>query len=299
MSRLLVVGATGLLGRAVCQRANAAGYQVRALVRPASPRRASLERLGYECVDGDLKDPPSLSRACQGCDAVVTTANTMTVRGSGDSLDAVDRRGSLALLAAAAQGGVQQFVYTSVTPALPSNNQFVAIKREVEAAVRASGLRWTILQPAAFMEVHAGPVAGWDFGRHRARLVGRGDTPVDFISIHDVAAFATAALTHPAAVNRTLVLNGPEALTGNQTVEIAGRVLGRPFSVQRAPLAAIRVIRAIVGPFNEHVSALLGLMLGQEEPATAASAFPPMYVEFGVTPTMFADYVRSQAGSGR
>ena len=98
---------------------------------------------------------------------------------------------------------------------------------------------------------------------------------------------------------RTLVLNGPEALTGNQTVEIAGRVLGRPFSVQRAPLAAIRVIRAIVGPFNEHVSALLGLMLGQEEPATAASAFPPMYVEFGVTPTMFADYVRSQAGSGR
>lgn len=290
MSKILVVGATGLLGSAVCAQARAAGHDVRALVRAESPRSAELRRGGCDTVTGDLKDPASLAAACRAVDAVVTTANAMISRAAGDSLESVDRRGSLALVEAAAAAGVPRFVYTSLAPATPANNAFVRYKREVEQAVRASGMTWTVLQPTAFMEIHAGAPAGWDFARARARIVGTGSTPVGYIAVADVAGFAIAALAHPAALNRDLPLAGPEPLSALDAIGIAEQVAGRPFKVQRAPVAVLRVVRAVAGPFHPPLDALLGLIIGQ---ATAQGVPPtPAYDRFDVRATTFAEYVR-------
>lgn len=298
MSALLVVGATGLLGSAICARARAAGHDVRALVRAESPRAQQLRDLGCRTVSGDLKDTGSLARACRDRDAVVTTANALLSRSPGDSLGAVDRDGSMALIGAAATAGVRHFIYTSIAPALPANNPFVRYKREVEHAVRGCGLSWTIVQPTAFMEIHTGAPAGWDFTRGRARMVGTGSIPVGYISIGDVAAFAVAALTHPAALNRDLPLAGPAPLSARDAVAIAEAVTGRRFSVQRAPVALVRVARGVVGPFHPPLASLLGMMLAQ---AAGDGPLPaPLYETFGLTPTPFADYVRATlAGHSR
>lgn len=290
VSKVLVVGATGLLGSAVCAHARAAGHDVRALIRTESTRTAELRRLGCDTAVGDLKHPASLAAACRDVEAVVTTANAMTSRASGDSIVAVDRRGSLDLVDAAAAAGVSRFVYTSLDPAMPANNAFVRYKREVEQAVRASGMTWTVLQPTAFMEINTGAPAGWDFSRARARLVGAGRTPVGYIAIADVARFAVAALAHPAALNRDVPLAGPEPLSPLEALRIAERVTGRRFTVQRAPVAVLRVARAVVGPFNSPLDALLGLLISQ---ATGRGATPvPLYDVFEVRPTTFAEYVR-------
>ncbi len=238
--RLLVVGATGLLGSAICSRARAAGHDVRALIRAESARAASVRALGCETAVGDLKDPDSLAQACRGVDAVVTTANAMMSRARGDSLETVDRLGSRALVEAAARAGVSRFIYTSIERGVPDNNPFVRYKREVEQAVRGSGMTWTVLQPTAFMEVHAGAPAGWDLAGGRARVVGAGTTPVGYIAVDDVAAFAVAALTHPAARNCDLPLAGPEPLSAADAIRIAEQVTGRAFRVQRAPVALLR-----------------------------------------------------------
>ncbi len=70
--KTLLVGATGLLGPEICQRLTGAGHQVRALVRSTADaqKRAALEALGVELVEGDLKDAASLARACAGAHAV-------------------------------------------------------------------------------------------------------------------------------------------------------------------------------------------------------------------------------------
>jgi uncharacterized protein YbjT (DUF2867 family) len=62
----LVVGATGLVGMEVCRRLAAGERKVRALVRRTSDpnKRAELEALGVELVEGDLKDPALLRQAC-------------------------------------------------------------------------------------------------------------------------------------------------------------------------------------------------------------------------------------------
>lgn len=59
--RILVTGATGMVGSAVVRRAVETGCRVRALVRPTSDRRR-LDSLGVECAEGDLSRPDSLPR---------------------------------------------------------------------------------------------------------------------------------------------------------------------------------------------------------------------------------------------
>src|SRR6185503_10243695 len=111
--KTLLVGATGLLGPDICQRLTAAGHHVRALIRPTSDagKRAALAGLGVELVEGDLKDPASLARACTGVQAVISTASSTRSRQSGDSIESVDQQGQSALVEAARQAGVDHFVF--------------------------------------------------------------------------------------------------------------------------------------------------------------------------------------------
>lgn len=297
MSRVLVAGATGLLGRAVCVRARRHGCDVRALVRPTSRGANDLREFGCDIAVGDLKDANSLVDACRGIDVVVTTANSIQSRTPGDSLETVDLKGSLALLQAAMSAGVRRFIYTSVSPSLPSNNRFVRYKRQVESTVRVSGLEWTVLQPTAFMEIHAGPPAGWDLIRGRARVAGSGSAPVGYISIDDVAKFAVAATASDAAKNRNLPLAGPEPLSALAAVSIAERVTGRRFYVQRIPLPVLKSARVVAGLFNPHVDSLLGMIIGQE---SNDSALPePAYDAFGLTAIPFSHYVEKSVAIRR
>jgi NADH dehydrogenase len=292
----LVVGATGLLGTEICRRLRARGKPVRALVRFGSANESNLRALGAEIVHGDLKDRASLEAACRSASRVVTTANVMTSRRRGDSLESVDRDGQLALLDAAKRAGIAQFIYVSVSPRLPSNNPFVRYKRELEQAVRASGMTWTILQPTAFMEIHAGPALGWDFAKGRARLLGSGRVPLSYVSALDVAEFAVVADDNPGAANRFLHIAGPEPLTGFDAVRIAEKVTGRRFTVQRMPTAMLKALSAVLRPVAPIPSSLLAMGAGLDSGDTVDMA--PLLRDFPVAQTSFAQYVQSRVVLG-
>src|SRR5262245_36601258 len=140
--KTLLVGATGLLGPEICQRLTGAGHQVRALVRAtADPARLkALEDLNVEPVAGDLKDAASLTRACSGVQAVISTATSTHARQSGDSIEAVDHRGQLALVEAARQTGVDRFVFVSFRDNPKFQFPLKSAKRAVESALEASGM---------------------------------------------------------------------------------------------------------------------------------------------------------------
>src|SRR5512136_951061 len=144
----LVVGATGMVGTEVCRLLTAAGKPVRAFVRPTSdPAKVEkLKGLGATVVLGDLRDGASFKAACQGADALITTASSMPfgyVPGE-NTPEITDQEGCMNLVAAAAEAGVQQFVYTSFPPmavAFPLQDA----ERSVEACLRDSGMTYTIL----------------------------------------------------------------------------------------------------------------------------------------------------------
>jgi uncharacterized protein YbjT (DUF2867 family) len=225
---ILVVGATGSLGGEIVRLLRRANKPVRALVRRSSQgsRLRLLEELGATLMTGDLKDFESLQRACREVTAVVCTANSILSRQSGDSIATVDRDGQLALVEAAARGGVEQFVFVSTAP-VPVDSVFQQAKQAVEARLRAIGLPHTVLRPAFFMESWLSPAVGFDPLAGRVRIFGEGDRAIPWISRSDVARVAAACVGNARVCNLTLPLAGPEPLSQMQVASLFEQ-LGAP-----------------------------------------------------------------------
>jgi len=232
---VLVVGATGPvgLGGEVCRLLRAEGRPVRALARRTSDARRvdGLRKMGVELVEGDLKDPESLKRACQGVRAVISTASIMVSRQADDTVERVDGRGHMDLIDAAKASGVESFVYASFSGHIDREFPFRNAKRDVECHLKASGLAYTILRPTFYMEVWLSPIGGFDFAHARASIYGDGKNAISWVSFYDVARFAMLCVDNPNAHNATYELGGPEALSPRDVVRIFEDLSGRTFEL--------------------------------------------------------------------
>lgn len=292
---ILVVGATGLLGMAICQQLRQKGLAVRAFVRAGSPREPALRALGIDIATGDLTDSATIDAACTGVTTVVSTATGMGSRRRGDSLRAIDRAGQLALVTAAKRCGVQRFVYMSISPNFGSVAPLPRYKREVERAVVASGMRYTILQPSAFMEVWLGPLLKWDLKAGTGQIFGKGDRPMSLISIDDVAAFSVIGATDPRAANRVIPLGGPQAITPVEVVRIFESVTGKTFRITHVPEVILRIVRTVAAPFSEQAAS--GAALGAQAAAGDVIEMDATLREFPMHMTTVEEFCRRAVGA--
>jgi NADH dehydrogenase len=214
---------------------------VRALIRTTSDagRLARLRDHGAEFVTGDLKDRASLDAACHGATTVISTASSTLSRQPGDSIETVDRQGQLDLVGAAEAAGVRHFVLVSFVP-FALDFPLQSAKRDVETRLQQSRMAYTILQPTCFDEVWLSPALGFDLPNATAQIYGGGHHRISWISVHDVARFAVAALDTPRALNAVIRLGGPEALSPLDVVQLAERITGRRFDVRHVPETALR-----------------------------------------------------------
>jgi uncharacterized protein YbjT (DUF2867 family) len=276
---VLVVGATGLVGLEICRRLQQTDHSARALVRRTADtaKRDELERLGVELLEGDLKDPASLDRACAGIHAIISTASSTLSRQDGDSIRTVDDEGQLALVDAAVRAGVEHVVFVSFRQNPRIEHPLSAAKRAVERRLKASGLNYTILQASYFMEVWLTPALGFDYAQRSVRLYGDGTKPISWISYRDVARVAAAAVDQPDARNVVVELGGPQALSPREVVrmfEAAGVGAIATEEVREADLES--QMNAATDPLQKTFA---GLMLQYAsgdaiDPTTRAELFP-------------------------
>ncbi len=255
----LIVGATGMLGGEICRLLAEQGSNVRGLVRDSSnPEKVEhLRGLGAEIVRGDLKDRASLDKACRGANAVISTASSTVSRQEGDSIESVDRQGQLNLIEAAEEAGVRHFMLISF-PSFDINFPLQTAKRTAEDRLRRSRMTYTILQPTVFTEVWLSPALGFDPAHATARIYGAGHNKLSWISFHDVAKFAAAALDNPQANNAVIKLGGPDALSPLEVVRLAEQVMGKRFVVQHVPEEALRAqYSAATDPLQQTFAALM------------------------------------------
>ena len=276
---VLVAGGTGTLGSAIVRKLLASGRPVRVMTRDGG-RAAPLAARGADVAIADLRDAESLRVACRGVTHVMTTANAFAAGGAA-SIDDVDGRGNRNLVDAAKQAGVRQFVFTSAR--LPDSFRridYFAAKAAAEAYVRASGLVWTILRPSAFMETWAAIIGESIVRSGATRIFGAGNLPVNFVAVDDVASVAVMTLDRMEARGAIVEIGGPENLTLMQVADVFDRHTGRPSRRTHMPAPVLRVLGAVLKPFNPvfarqlQAGALVAVEAQPFDPAAMLATYP-------------------------
>jgi uncharacterized protein YbjT (DUF2867 family) len=141
--RVLMVGATGKYAHHVLPELKKRGIKVRALVRSRESEKKARENGADETATGDLQDPRGLISAAVGVDGVFHIGPAFAARESDMGVTMVE---------AAKAAGVSKLVFSSVMHPSISKMTNHAAKRPVEEAIYDSGMTFTILQPAIFMQ---------------------------------------------------------------------------------------------------------------------------------------------------
>jgi NADH dehydrogenase len=193
-------------------------------------------------------------------DAVIATASSMpfAYKPGGNDIATTDRQGMLDLVDAAKAAGVRHFIYTSISANMNLPFPTGEAKRAVEQQLLHSGMTYTILRPSFFMEVWLSPAVGFDAANGKAVIYGSGNQPISWIAAADVARFAVASLTNPAAINATLEVGGPASLSPLQVVGIYEQLTGRKFALHSVSLDELAAQQAAAtDPMQQSFSALM------------------------------------------
>jgi uncharacterized protein YbjT (DUF2867 family) len=207
---VLVVGATGNVGRHVVSYLRDRGIGVRALTRGGGQELPD----GVEVVVGDVTDADSLRAAADGAASAFLLW---------PSLDAAAAPAAVDALGAHARRVVYLSAMSVDDSREPEHN---GIWGRVEHAIERSGLEWTFLRAGGFAtntlgwaeQIRAEGVVRWPYGAAARSLIHE----------KDIAAVAARALTEDGHAGAKYVLTGPEAVTQAEQVRIIGETLGRP-----------------------------------------------------------------------
>ena len=283
--QVLIVGATGTLGRQIARQALDAGHQVRCMVR--SPRKAAfLQEWGCELTRGDLLETDSLDYALEGQEAVIDAA-TARATDPGSAYD-IDWTGKQNLFAACQRAGVKRLVFLSLLDAARHRDvPLMDIKACSEEWLEASDLDYTILRGVAFMQglisQFAIPVL-----EGQTVWVSGSPTPIAYMNTQDMARFAVAALDHPGTVRQAYPVVGPRAWTTGEITQLCERYTGKDARVFRVPPALLKLMRAVTGFFEASLNVAERLTFDRVISGGARLDAPmdESYAAFGLDPAV-------------
>jgi uncharacterized protein YbjT (DUF2867 family) len=142
---VFITGGTGYMGARLIPLLVARGHKVRALARKGSEEKL---RSGCEVVTGNALEKESFANQIHPSDTFVQLVGVPHPSPSkGEQFRAIDLVSVRASVAAAANARIQHFVYVSVAQPAPMMKDYIAVRAEGEALLRASGLNATILRP--------------------------------------------------------------------------------------------------------------------------------------------------------
>lgn len=241
---ILVAGGTGRLGVPLVRTLVDSGHDVRVLTR--DPAHADpLRPLGVEVVTGDVRDRQAVAAAVAGTDVVVSAVHGF-VGPRGVSPATVDRDGNAVLVESAATEGADVVLMSIVGATSRSPMELLRMKYAAEQHLRASGVPGAVVRATAFTELWT------DLLRQTARggrplVFGRGDNPINFVSVRDVAALVARVVDDPDMRGRDADIGGPDNLTFNELAALVQAADGSSGGIRHVPRAALKVGAQTVG----------------------------------------------------
>lgn len=213
----LITGATGDVGSKVVKQLIQRGERPRVFARNAEKAHAQFGDK-VDIVSGDLSDAASLQRALAGVEKLFLV-------NSGPQIPVLD---GLAVQAAKT-AGVRHIVKLSSLD-VEQKLAIGAWHEKGEAAIRASGIRFTFVRPTGFMS----NLLAWSRSIVAEGIVrsSTGDGKRPFIHSEDIAAVAVRALTADDYVGKALPITGPQSLSFAEITEKIGSAIGRQLKYQ-------------------------------------------------------------------
>jgi NADH dehydrogenase len=242
---ILLAGGTGRLGTVLATRLTSRGLPVRVLTRDQA-RAAHLTGMGVEAVTGDVRDRGTLPAALRGADVVVSAVHGFAGPG-GVSPASVDYQGNLNLIDAARAAGADVVLMSVVGAAADSPMELFRRKYAAEQYLRSGDAAWTIVRATAFTELWIDLLEQTAARSGRPVIFGRGDNPVNFVSVTDVAALVERAVTDPATRGQILEIGGPANLTFNQLAAAVQAAAGRSVRPRHVPPPLLRLMASTLG----------------------------------------------------
>jgi uncharacterized protein YbjT (DUF2867 family) len=211
-----MIGATGRYAGHVLPELKRKGVKVRALVRSRDSERTARERGADETALGDLQDARGLISAAVGVDAVFHVGPAFAPRESDMGVTMVE---------AARAAGVSKFVFSSVMHPSISKLTNHSAKRPVEEALYESGMTFTVLQPAVFMQTME---RGWNEVIRSGRFLMPYSRRVRtcYVDYRDVAEVAALAFTTDTFDNGTFELCSPGIFNRAEIATLMSDALG-------------------------------------------------------------------------
>ena len=182
----------------------------------------------------------------RGVAVCVSAVHGMAPSGDG-SPTSVDWLGNRNIVDAAARAGAAVVMLSVVGAGPDSPMELFRMKWRAEEYLRASGVPWTVVRATAFAELWAEILRSTATRSGRVQVFGRGENPINFVSVSDVAAGVVRAVTDPGLRGRVVTIAGPENLTFNEFAARIGEAQ-RPRHVPRAGLRAMAVLARPLRP---------------------------------------------------
>jgi nucleoside-diphosphate-sugar epimerase len=304
VARILVTGAGGFIGRALCPALAARGHRVIAGLRgsqaPGTPPIEGAEKL----MSGEVGPGRDWSGALGDVDIVIHLAQ-LAHRGAAESILAGEPEAAAGLARGAAEAGARRFLYISSIKAMGDATEpgkrfraddpprpddaygrgKLATERALAQIAGETGLELVVLRPPLVY----GPGVGGNF-RALTRLAGSG-LPLPFAAVanrrsliarDNLVDLAAAAALHPAAAGRVLLAADGDDLSTPALIRILARGQGRRarlFALPDRVFAALRRLPGLAPPVSR-----LTLSLAVDDEATRALLgwTPPVAAETGL-----------------
>lgn len=309
MTRVLVTGATGFVGRVLCAHLAQRGYTVRAALRADGPLQ---EGIAEGCIVGEICGDTDWTKCLERVDVVVHAAGRAhlpNAYGAGaEQYLAVNADGTRQLAEAAGRAGVRRLVFLSsikvngehtTGPAFRAadraapHDAYARSKLRAEELLRGagarSGMEVVVVRPplvyGSGVRANFLRLLRWvDSGRPLP--FGRVRNHRSLVSVWNLSSLVASLLEEPAAAGRLWLVSDGEDLSTAQLAARLARALGRPLQLWPVPVPLLRVCGALIGRGAEVARLCDSLTVDITDTRTLLRWTPPYTVDESLARTV-------------
>nr|YP_009398439.1 hypothetical protein [Lophocladia kuetzingii]ARW67625.1 hypothetical protein [Lophocladia kuetzingii] len=236
---ILIIGATGTLGRQIAKKALNEGFQVKCLVRNFR-KAAFLKEWGADLVYGDLTLPETIPLALIGATAIIDCSTTRPT--DLYNLNLIDLKSKYILIESAIKANIKRYIFFSLLNSMNHKKiPLINLKLLIEQRLKQSNINYTIFNVPGFFQglisQYALPILD-----KNSIWVTKESSAISYVNTQDIAKITIKSLAVYQFNNNILPLIGHKSWTSAQIIELCEKISGRRAKITKIPITLLRFL---------------------------------------------------------